>query len=207
MQWPGKAAPSSTRRPASATRPPDHRLVRRVRGFDPAAGYRSATRTDAMRFMGATFDPSALYRFNAVRRMLAENGLTTATDFGACRAAAGALARRDRGHAAWARPSCSIRSTAAARSLPRLPQPGRAALVRPAEARNCITDVRGDVLRDRPRALSRRRGHRAPSRRWPPDSARAEVRGEAVVGDARRPRRALPCPTRRSAGRGRHSSP
>jgi selenocysteine lyase/cysteine desulfurase len=34
--------------------------------------------SDAMRFMGATFDPSALYRFNAIRRMLAENGLTTA---------------------------------------------------------------------------------------------------------------------------------
>lgn len=33
---------------------------------------------DAMRFMGATFDPSALYRFNHVRRMLAEHGLTTA---------------------------------------------------------------------------------------------------------------------------------
>jgi selenocysteine lyase/cysteine desulfurase len=33
---------------------------------------------DAMRFIGATFDPSALYRFNAVRRMLAKNGLTTA---------------------------------------------------------------------------------------------------------------------------------
>jgi selenocysteine lyase/cysteine desulfurase len=33
---------------------------------------------DAMRFMGATFDPSALYRFLHVRRMLAENGLTTA---------------------------------------------------------------------------------------------------------------------------------
>ena len=34
--------------------------------------------TDATRFLGATFDPSALYRFNAVRAMLAENGLTTA---------------------------------------------------------------------------------------------------------------------------------
>ena len=33
---------------------------------------------DATRFLGATFDPSALYRFNAVRAMLAENGLTTA---------------------------------------------------------------------------------------------------------------------------------
>jgi len=35
-------------------------------------------RKDAMRFIGATFDPSALYRFNAIRRMLADNGLTTA---------------------------------------------------------------------------------------------------------------------------------
>jgi selenocysteine lyase/cysteine desulfurase len=33
---------------------------------------------DARRFLGATFDPSALYRFNAVQRMLADNQLTTA---------------------------------------------------------------------------------------------------------------------------------
>ena len=33
---------------------------------------------DARRFLGATFDPSGLYRFNAVRRMLDDNGLTTA---------------------------------------------------------------------------------------------------------------------------------
>jgi len=33
---------------------------------------------DAMRFMGATFDPSALYRFNHVQAMLADQGLTTA---------------------------------------------------------------------------------------------------------------------------------
>jgi selenocysteine lyase/cysteine desulfurase len=32
---------------------------------------------DARRFLGATFDPSALYRFIAVRRMLADEGLTT----------------------------------------------------------------------------------------------------------------------------------
>lgn len=34
---------------------------------------------DAMRFMGATFDPSALYRWIAVRRMLSAEGLSTAT--------------------------------------------------------------------------------------------------------------------------------
>ena len=33
---------------------------------------------DGRRFLGATFDPSALYRFNAVQRMLRDNGLTTA---------------------------------------------------------------------------------------------------------------------------------
>lgn len=35
-------------------------------------------RTDGGRFWGATFDSSALYRFNAGRRMLGERGLTTA---------------------------------------------------------------------------------------------------------------------------------
>jgi selenocysteine lyase/cysteine desulfurase len=33
--------------------------------------------TDGMRFMGATFDPTALYRFNAVREMLDREGLDT----------------------------------------------------------------------------------------------------------------------------------
>jgi selenocysteine lyase/cysteine desulfurase len=33
---------------------------------------------DARRFLGATFDPSGLYRFIAVQRMLEEQGLTTA---------------------------------------------------------------------------------------------------------------------------------
>jgi selenocysteine lyase/cysteine desulfurase len=33
---------------------------------------------DARRFLGATFDSSALYRFNAIQRMLRDNGLTTA---------------------------------------------------------------------------------------------------------------------------------
>src|SRR5213593_408479 len=33
---------------------------------------------DATRFLGATFEPSGLYRFAAVQRMLQDNGLTTA---------------------------------------------------------------------------------------------------------------------------------
>jgi selenocysteine lyase/cysteine desulfurase len=39
-----------------------------------SVGYAS----DASRFMGATFDPSGLYRFNAIQRTLDDNGLTTA---------------------------------------------------------------------------------------------------------------------------------
>jgi selenocysteine lyase/cysteine desulfurase len=39
-----------------------------------SVGYTS----DAMRFMGATFDSSALYRFNAIQCMLRQEGLTTA---------------------------------------------------------------------------------------------------------------------------------
>jgi selenocysteine lyase/cysteine desulfurase len=42
----------------------------------PAGSVRYAP--DARRFLGATFDPSGLYRFNAVQRMLSENGLSTA---------------------------------------------------------------------------------------------------------------------------------
>lgn len=43
-----------------------------------AAPGRIGYATDAMRFMGSTFDPSGLYRFVAVRDMLGEEGLTTA---------------------------------------------------------------------------------------------------------------------------------
>jgi selenocysteine lyase/cysteine desulfurase len=48
--------------------------------FDALAERSQATLypADARRFLGATFDPSGLYRFNAVRRMLDEHGLTTA---------------------------------------------------------------------------------------------------------------------------------
>jgi selenocysteine lyase/cysteine desulfurase len=105
-----------------------------------SVGYRK----DAMRFMGATFDPSSLYRFNAVRRMLAENGLTTARISAHVRnlqerltdAAAGSML----GNAELLnRPGdarfLAFRSADAQRWSDEL------------AARNCITDVRGDVLR------------------------------------------------------------
>lgn len=102
---------------------------------------------DATRFLGATFDPSGLYRFNAVQRMLAENELTTACISAHCAelqkqllgsiaatplAAAELLNPLDGGpHARF----LAFRAPDAQRWYAEL------------KARNCITDVRGDVLR------------------------------------------------------------
>jgi selenocysteine lyase/cysteine desulfurase len=103
---------------------------------------------DAMRFMGATFDPSALYRFVAVRRMLAAEGLTTQRISGHVAALHQQLLDSLRGsvfdeaellnplhgggpHARF----LAFRSPAAAAWQAQL------------MAANCITDVRGDVLR------------------------------------------------------------
>ena len=108
-----------------------------------SVGYTS----DAMRFMGATFDPSALYRFNAIQEMLREEGLSTA---GISAHVAGlqqrlldGLAGSQLGEAELLNPLdggpharfLAFRSPKAAAWNARLME------------RNCITDVRGDVLR------------------------------------------------------------
>jgi selenocysteine lyase/cysteine desulfurase len=99
---------------------------------------------DAMRFMGATFDPSGLYRFNAVRRVLWENGLTT-----------------DRISAHVSRLQEHLIDALTGSALggaERLNSPGDARFLafrsphaqpwsNELKARNCITDVRGGVLR------------------------------------------------------------
>ena len=103
--------------------------------------------SDAMRFMGATFDPSALYRFVAIRRMLAAEGLITAAitahvaalqaellDAISGTALADAKLLNPLGDGPHAR-FVAFRSPRAAE--------WQAAL----KARDCVTDVRGDVLR------------------------------------------------------------
>ena len=102
---------------------------------------------DARRFLGATFDPSALYRFNAVQRMLQDNGLTTPrisdhvaalqeqflAPLGGTPLAAAELLNplNDKPHARF----LAFRSPDAQRWY------------EPLKAQDCITDVRGDVLR------------------------------------------------------------
>ena len=102
---------------------------------------------DAMRFMGATFDPSALYRFNAIQRMLKENRITT--EWIAARVASlqlrllDSLAGNSLGEAELLNPVgdgpharfLAFRSSNAQRWCSDL------------MAKNIVTDVRGDVLR------------------------------------------------------------
>jgi selenocysteine lyase/cysteine desulfurase len=102
---------------------------------------------DATRFLGATFDPSALYRFNAVRRMLDENGLNTgriAEQVARLQSQLlGSIGRTALGGAELLNPLdgepharfLAFRSAAAQRWYAEL------------KTQNCITDVRGDVLR------------------------------------------------------------
>jgi selenocysteine lyase/cysteine desulfurase len=102
---------------------------------------------DATRFLGATFDPSALYRFTAVRRMLAEGGLTTelisshvATLQHQLLGAIGATAL---GEAELLNP---LDGGPRARFLA-FRSPNALHWYAELKAQNCTTDVRGDVLR------------------------------------------------------------
>jgi selenocysteine lyase/cysteine desulfurase len=102
---------------------------------------------DAMRFMGATFDPSALYRFNAIQRTLRSEGLTTAVISahveGLQRHFLDAISGTALGRAELLNP---LEGGPHARFLAfRTPDAGRwnAEL----RSRDCVTDVRGDVLR------------------------------------------------------------
>jgi selenocysteine lyase/cysteine desulfurase len=105
-----------------------------------SVGYRK----DAMRFMGATFDASGLYRFNAVQRMLRENGLSTP---------------RISGHVtALQQRLVNVIAGTSLGEAERLNRPGDARFLAfrspeaqrwsaEFEAKKCITDVRGDVIR------------------------------------------------------------
>ena len=102
---------------------------------------------DATRFLGATFDPSGLYRFNAVQRMLQAEGLTTtAISAHAERLQKRLLAGTERTRFAEAELLNPLQGGEHARFLAfRSPHAQR--WHDELKARNCITDVRGDVLR------------------------------------------------------------
>lgn len=99
---------------------------------------------DAQRFMGATFDASGLYRFNAVRRMLDAEGLDTAAVTSHVkslqRQLIAALGDTPVGTAELLNPDHRGRFIA-------LRSPDAASWCASLKSQFCITDVRGDVLR------------------------------------------------------------
>ena len=102
---------------------------------------------DGRRFLGATFDPSGLYRFNAVQRMLETNALTTE------RISAHVAALQEQllaslGHSALARADLlnPLDGERHARFLA-FRSPDAQRWHDELKKRTCITDVRGDVLR------------------------------------------------------------
>ncbi|MFL6728917.1 MAG: class V aminotransferase [Sphingomicrobium sp.] len=102
---------------------------------------------DASRFMGATFDPSALYRFTAIQRMLLENGLTTARISGHVAALQEQfLGRLNRTRLAEVELLNPLDGGPHARFLA-FRSPNAQRWHADLHARNCIIDVRGDVLR------------------------------------------------------------
>jgi selenocysteine lyase/cysteine desulfurase len=102
---------------------------------------------DARRFLGATFDPSGLYRFTAVQRMLEEQDLTTArisTQVAALQAQLlAAIGDTAFGQARLLNP---LDGGPHARFLA-FETPDALRWYEELLAQHCITDVRGDVLR------------------------------------------------------------
>ncbi|GAA4710461.1 aminotransferase class V-fold PLP-dependent enzyme [Sphingomonas lutea] len=101
---------------------------------------------DARRFLGATFDPSGLYRFNAVRRMLDDNALTTVRISAHVAALQAQLLDALRGAVAEAELLNPVDGGAHARFLA-FRDPRAQDWYAKLKTQNCITDVRGDVLR------------------------------------------------------------
>lgn len=101
---------------------------------------------DGRRFLGATFDPSGLYRFVAVRDMLAREGLSTrvvSAHVAALRdQLIGSLDRSPLGDAEIVNPPGPVQARFLALRSPRAAE-WQAKLL----AEDVVTDVRGDVLR------------------------------------------------------------
>ncbi|MES2986453.1 MAG: class V aminotransferase [Pseudomonadota bacterium] len=95
---------------------------------------------DARRYMGSTFDPSGIYRFVAVRDMLADEGLTTAK-----------IAAYVDGLRAWLLADLPLDAELLNPGSPArfiaLRSPHAQRWKAELEAQDIITDVRGDVLR------------------------------------------------------------
>jgi selenocysteine lyase/cysteine desulfurase len=104
-------------------------------------------RPDAMRFMGATFDSSGLYRFNAVRRMLDREGLTTDRISNHVRTLQNRLVDRLASSALGSAELLNPPDEAPHARFLAFRSPNAQRWCEELSAMHCIVDVRGDVLR------------------------------------------------------------
>ncbi len=102
---------------------------------------------DAMRFMGSTFDPSGLYRFVAVRRMLEAEGLSTAAISAHVQALHGRLLQVIENTALGEAELLNPLSEQPHARFLALRSPHAQRWQAELMSRDVITDVRGDVLR------------------------------------------------------------
>lgn len=106
---------------------------------------------DGSRFLGATYDPTGLYRFNAIRRTLADEGLDTAAISSRCEALrAQMVASIEAGEAGAALRDAELLKPNAAGSQSRfisLRHPKAVEWKSALMANNIYTDARDDILR------------------------------------------------------------
>jgi selenocysteine lyase/cysteine desulfurase len=102
---------------------------------------------DASRFMGATFDSGGIYRFNATRRMLADEGLTTASINAPIAKLHAILVEAIAGTALGSAELLNPLDGGAHARFLAFRHPDAARWYDVLRERNCITDVRGEVLR------------------------------------------------------------
>jgi selenocysteine lyase/cysteine desulfurase len=103
---------------------------------------------DAWRFMGATFDPSGLYRFNAVMRWLADEGITPGIIHAHAKALQQHFLRRISASALFEEASLVVPADETRRgNFLTFQTPGAQAIYRDLAELRVVTDVRGQRLR------------------------------------------------------------
>ncbi|MCA8886119.1 MAG: hypothetical protein KDA35_05815, partial [Hyphomonadaceae bacterium] len=107
--------------------------------------------TDGSRFLGATYDPTGLYRFNAVRRALANEGLDTTTISARCATLRAqmvtAIEAGEAGHALREAELLKPNATGSQSRFISLRHPKAVEWKTALMANNIYTDARDDILR------------------------------------------------------------